>query len=347
MARSQTGVYEAVVLGINTAAMALSLGAVVLVYINRTYAPIRCKNTPLIYALYVAMVMWYVGDIFVYQPSLVRASRGVCIVAASWMRVGLGMYSVVSCHIVRTYQYHRILQWRVPASGRHLLVPAVLWSIAPACYGVLAAALPAARGGQAYVGDPAACVAQKPLYFAGAGLLAGLLACSVYAMLVTDRTSVCFNERRELLVVNVCMIAVAAVQVALRWVPGVGDSGFAYNAGASLSDMLASQVSLLSLVAKPLYHCYVDREEYLARFLDRLEQEGRRAEHGVDQVVAPEPKREEEWAVRFRGYALHEASESSRSMAGVLLGFLRPGTPASQITLHAGSQPEAPRRVLV
>ncbi|KAJ2401115.1 hypothetical protein GGI23_001607 [Coemansia sp. RSA 2559] len=268
---------EAAVIGANSAIMALSLATIAYVNANRTYVPLKCKNIPLLNTLFCAMLAWYIGDIYTYQPTAVRASRATCIAMMSWLRVSLGIYTVVACHIFRIYQYHCIFRWRVRAQGKRLWAAAALWAALPVAYGALAAALPAARGGNDYAGGT--CVSHKPLYFVAVAFLVVLLACWTLATLMMRGINVCFDEYRELLVVIAATVAVVALQVVLRWVPGIGDSGFAYNTMTSLTDMLIGQVGLLVLVAKPVFHCLYDRDRYLRFFLHKLRREDKEAEY--------------------------------------------------------------------
>ncbi|KAJ2511977.1 hypothetical protein H4217_007118 [Coemansia sp. RSA 1939] len=270
---------EVAVIGVNTALMAVSLAAIVYVNINRGYIPLKCKNIPLLNTLFCAMVVWYIGDIYTYQPTVVAngGSRGVCIVTMSWLRMSLGVYTVVSCHVFRIYQYHCIFRWRVRATGRRLWIPVAAWTAIPLAYGVLASALPANRGGNDYIDGM--CVSYKPLYFVAVVLLVLLLVVWACATLMMRGINVCFDEYRELLIVIGSTVVVVALQVALRWVPGIGDTGFSYNSLASITDVLIGQISLLVLIARPMFHCIRDRDRYLRYFLHTLRREDRETEY--------------------------------------------------------------------
>ncbi|PIA13289.1 hypothetical protein COEREDRAFT_104188 [Coemansia reversa NRRL 1564] len=263
---------EVAVMGVNTVLISLSLATVVLVHLNRTYIPLKCKNIPLIYTLFCTMFLWYIGDIFTYQPTLVKASRPICILTMSWMRISLGIYSVVSCHIFRIYQYYCIFKLRIRATGWYLWIPIAIWSLLPLSYGIMASTMSANGIGNAFIEGPPMCISHKPLYFVAVGFLILLLICWIYATLMMSRVNVCFNEYRELLVVIICTISIVILQVVLRWIPNVGNSGFGYNTFASISDMLIGLVGLLVIVFKPLFHCYFGRREYLSYFLHTLKQ---------------------------------------------------------------------------
>ncbi|KAJ1661819.1 hypothetical protein IW140_006396 [Coemansia sp. RSA 1813] len=271
---------EVAVIGVNTTIIAISLAALVYVNMKRSYVPLKCKNIPLLNTLFCAMFVWYIGDIYTYQPSVVKASRLTCIVTMSWLRMSLGVYMVVSCHIFRIYQYHCIFRWRVRATGKYLWIPVAVWAVIPLTYGILASALPAQGGGNDYIGgaEPM-CVSYKPLYFVAVGFLVLLLVTWMYATLKMHGINVCFDEYRELLVVIGSTVVVVALQVVLRWVPGVGDVGFAYNTMASMTDILIGQVSLFVLIAKPAFHCMYDRDLYLKYFLHTLRREDRETEY--------------------------------------------------------------------
>ncbi|KAJ2557391.1 hypothetical protein EV175_001375 [Coemansia sp. RSA 1933] len=272
---------EVAVIGVNSAVMAISLLAIIYVNMNRTYVPLKCKNIPLLNTLFAAMFAWYVGDIFTYQPSAVHASRATCIVAMSWLRMSLGIYAVVACHIFRIYQYQCIFRWRIRATGRRLWIAVAAGAMVPLVYGILASALPARSGGNDYIvsSSGAMCVTYKPLYFVAVGLLVLLLGCWAYATSAVNGINVCFDEYRELVAVIACTIVVVVLQVVLRWVPGIGDSGFGYNTMASISDIVVGQVSLFALIARPAFHCFYDRDRYLRHFLHTLRRENRESEY--------------------------------------------------------------------
>ncbi|KAJ2741395.1 hypothetical protein GGI20_005217 [Coemansia sp. BCRC 34301] len=269
---------EITVVGINSAVLFISFVVLVYVNINRTYIPLKCKNIPLINALYTTMFLWFIGDIYTYQPTLVHASRPICIATMSWLRMSLGVFSVISCHLLRIYQYQCIFQWRIRANGKHLWIPAALWTIIPLTYGILASVLPEDKG-NSYVADPPMCLAEKPVYFVAVAFTVILMILWVYATVLMRQVNVCFNEYRELLVVIVTTILVVVTQVVLRWIPAIGDSGFVYNTMASMSDVLIGQISLFLLVYKPAYHCLVDKDEYLKYFLRTLKRENRQTEY--------------------------------------------------------------------
>ncbi|KAJ2891639.1 hypothetical protein GGI21_005806, partial [Coemansia aciculifera] len=101
----------------------------------------------------------------------------------------------------------------------------------------------------------------------------------IYATVLMRRVNVCFNEYRELLVVIITTVCIVILQVVLRWIPAIGDTGFAYNTMASMSDVLIGQTSLFLLVYKPAYHCLVNKDDYLKYFLRTLKRENRQTEY--------------------------------------------------------------------
>ncbi|KAJ2456571.1 hypothetical protein GGF42_003188 [Coemansia sp. RSA 2424] len=270
---------EVAVVGINSAVMFISFMVLVYINVNRAYIPLKCKNIPLINALYMTMFLWFIGDIYTYQPTLVHASRPICIATMSWLRMSLGIFSVINCHLLRIYQYQCIFQWRIHATGKHLWIPvALLWAILPLTYGILASVLPEDKG-NSYIADPPMCLAEKPIYFVAVAFTVILMLFWVYATVLMRRVNVCFNEYRELLVVVITITLVVVMQVVLRWIPAIGDSGFTYNTLTSMSDVLIGQISLFLLVYKPAYHCLVDKDEYLKYFLRTLKRENRQTEY--------------------------------------------------------------------
>ncbi|KAJ2689037.1 hypothetical protein IWW39_001758 [Coemansia spiralis] len=269
---------EVAVVGVNTAIMFISFLVVVYINVNRAYIPLKCKNIPLINVLYATMFLWFIGDIYTYQPSLVQASRPICIATMSWLRMSLGIFSVISCHLLRIYQYQCVFQWRIRATGKHLWIPIALWTVLPLTYGILASVLPEDKG-NSYVTDPPMCIAEKPVYFVAVAFTVILMLFWVYATVLMRRVNVCFNEYRELLVVIISTIFVVLMQVVLRWIPAIGETGFAYNTLASMSDVLIGQISLFLLIYKPTYHCVANKEDYLKYFLRTLKRENRQTEY--------------------------------------------------------------------
>ncbi|KAJ2360288.1 hypothetical protein H4S01_005797 [Coemansia sp. RSA 2610] len=271
---------EAAVLAVNTLAMGISTAIVALVLVNRDYIPLRSKNIPLVLILYVSTVLWFIGDVFTYYPALVgKLSRPVCILAMSWLRISLGVFAVVSCHVFRIYQYVCIFEWRVRAQGWRLYAPLGLLAMAPVAYGGLASGLPASKGGNAYMESPSMCVSHKPLYFAALGMLLVLLLCWLCAILAMRRIYVCFSEFREMLAMFACTVVIVVLQAVLRWVPGIGDQSVGYNAMVAITDMLVGNTSLAILLLPALWHCYRDRDAYLRFFLHKLKRENRQTEY--------------------------------------------------------------------
>ncbi|KAJ1880952.1 hypothetical protein H4R99_001488 [Coemansia sp. RSA 1722] len=320
---------ELAVFGINTAIILASFMVLCYINVNRGYIPLKCKNIPLLNTLYLTIFLWYVGDIFTYQPTLVHLSRATCIATMSWLRMSLGVYSVISCHIFRIYQYHCIFRWKIRATGVYLWLPVVVWALFPLIYGILAAALPENLGISVQL--PTGCYAAKPSYFVALAFLLLLLLAWVYATLLMTRVNVCFSEYRELLLVICSTVSVVLVQVILRWVPGVGDSGFAYNTMTSVTDVLIGQISFLVLVGRPAYHCLVDRDEYLSRFLQTLKQENRQSEYELanGEKISRLRLSSDRYSVVHQEDVL---SPSTRSLAKILGAGQMPSPGADSVT---------------
>ncbi|KAJ2351011.1 hypothetical protein H4S02_013694, partial [Coemansia sp. RSA 2611] len=168
--------------------------------------------------------------------------------------------------------------WRIRATGKHLWIPIALWTVLPLTYGILASVLPEDKG-NSYVTDPPMCIAEKPVYFVAVAFTVILMLFWVYATVLMRRVNVCFNEYRELLVVIISTIFVVLMQVVLRWIPAIGETGFAYNTLASMSDVLIGQISLFLIIYKPTYHCVANKEDYLKYFLRTLKRENRQTEY--------------------------------------------------------------------
>ncbi|KAJ2646905.1 hypothetical protein IWW40_005078 [Coemansia sp. RSA 1250] len=270
---------EVAVVCVNTAIMLISAVAIWSVHIKRAYIPLKCKNIPLLYTLFATMLVWYIGDIWAYQPTVVaRASRPVCIFTMSWMRMSFGIYSVLSCHIFRVYQYYCIFEWRTKVEKRLLWMPIALWACFPLTYGILASTLPADRG-ISYIDDPPMCYSAKMLYFIAVGILVLLLLCWIVAIFMVSHIHGSFNEFCELLAVIVCTIVIVVVQVVLRWIPRIGENGFGYNTMVSMTDILIGQLSLFILISRPLYHSIKDPLAYQKYFLHKLKRENRQSEY--------------------------------------------------------------------
>ncbi|KAJ2850276.1 hypothetical protein IWW36_002024 [Coemansia brasiliensis] len=261
--------------------MLASAVAISLVHIKRAYIPLKCKNIPLLYTLFATMLIWYIGDIWVYQPTVVaQASRSACIFTMSWMRMSFGIYSVLSCHIFRVYQYYCIFEWRVKVEKRLLWIPIILWACFPLVYGILASALSVNKG-ISYITDPPMCYSAKLLYFIAVGILVLLLICWIIAIFMISHIHGSFNEFYELLAVIICTVVIVVLQVVLRWIPRIGDSGFGYNTMVSMTDVMIGQLSLFILISRPLYHSIKDPFAYQKYFLHKLKRENHQSEYEI------------------------------------------------------------------
>ncbi|KAI7829893.1 hypothetical protein BX661DRAFT_180689 [Kickxella alabastrina] len=269
---------EIILLCVNSSVMFISFLVLIYINFNRAYIPLKCKNIRLINVLYVSIFCWYVGDIYTYLPTLVPISQPICLATSAWLRISVGAYTLIGCHLFRIYQYHSIFQWHRRAKGWYLWVPIALCAFAPITYGLLASILPESQS-ISFDLDPAMCSAAKPIYFAAFGFLLTLILCWIYATLLMKYVNVCFSEYRELLVVTISCILVLILQVVLRWVPGFDGTGIGYSIVTSVTDLFIGQVSFYSIIWRPTYHCLVDRDEYLIYFLRTLERQNRMAEY--------------------------------------------------------------------
>ncbi|KAJ1965610.1 hypothetical protein GGI12_000661 [Dipsacomyces acuminosporus] len=252
----------------------------ILIYVNvnRSYIPFKCKNIPLINVLFVSTLMLLIGDVYVNHSSLLYTNRPICIVTVSWLRISFGMYNVVCCYTFRVYEYICIFRWKVRATGKYLWIPLALWVLIPLIYGILASTLPP-DWGIGYDEDTRICTTSRPLYLMAVAFIIILLLVLGYATFVARRLNSCFNEFRELLPMIFYTLTAMVVQVAFRWIPSIGRNTFIYNTLVTMTDLFVGQVSFYALVARPVYHCIVDREEYLNYFMYKLKQENLEQEY--------------------------------------------------------------------
>ncbi|KAJ2002380.1 hypothetical protein GGI04_003364 [Coemansia thaxteri] len=208
------------------------------------------------------------------------------------------------------------------------------------------------------------CIAEKPVYFVAVAFTVFLLVLWVYATLLMRRVNVCFNEYRELLTIITTTVVVVVLQVVLRWIPAIGDSGFAYNTMNSMTDVLIGQTSLFVLVYKPAYHCYKDKDEYLKTFLRTLKRENRQTEYELAngeelaRISSSYHSRKTYLGMGFLSHNRHATpladsansmTESTKSLAKVLYPVShRPSDDiVVEFALSGGYQNEGPHRQIV
>ncbi|KAI8320910.1 hypothetical protein GQ54DRAFT_199475 [Martensiomyces pterosporus] len=247
----------------------LQLLALVYALWNRKYPPIRAKGIATMVLMYVAGVMWYVGDIATNEmvhPTNKFLSN--CIIVTIWLRSILGqtmMFHVLALRCMSLYFKYK-LKRRFKGLARN--AASLILIAVPLSAGVIITVLPTART-VSYVRGAQICNFHKQFKETVVILTWIALGTLVLGSIAIHRVPCIFGENREVQIACAALVSVIAFHTTLFYKKPLYPSSLAWRISAVSVDQVAILASWWAAMGVPLYHCLANRDEYLLEWLQR------------------------------------------------------------------------------
>ncbi|ORX73077.1 hypothetical protein DL89DRAFT_265230 [Linderina pennispora] len=234
--------------------LALNLFALIYVYTQRTYLPLKSKNLTLIFVSFAAIIFWMLGDFYAHNFSFVSKNWVVCVATFAWLRICLGSYVFASCVQFRAYSIWLIFIKKMRPTGKYFWLPIAFMAIPSLIYAILAAALPRQYGFN-YDLQQNQCITSNTMQYLATGyfIFQGIVILS-----------------REMVSICAMIFMAAVVATVIRIAPLSNDREFISGTVTTIFDLLVCQFYLIVLLGRPLYHCLVDKNRYLDHFMHHM-----------------------------------------------------------------------------
>ncbi|KAI8326528.1 hypothetical protein GQ54DRAFT_307515 [Martensiomyces pterosporus] len=238
-------------------------------FTQRSYPPLKSRNLPIMYLLYISMVCWFVGSIYVNHSSYMPKSWLICVATFSWLRMSLGVYLFFALFQIRVYFYISIFIWRRAARGKLLWALIAYQSVLSLAYAIVAAVLPKDLGYE-YYADSYTCMNHNAIYYVGIGLVVFQFAVSLGLTFKARKINSRFNEFREFVVILTFTFVAGVISICTRMIRGLHDRRSTVDVLDTVAQFIPTQAYFFVVLGPPIYHSIVDRERHLAYFMSRM-----------------------------------------------------------------------------
>ncbi|KAJ1987880.1 hypothetical protein GGI25_004163 [Coemansia spiralis] len=255
-------------------------------WLNRSYRPIRAKSLTLCTLMYLASVMWVIGDFQMNGLVRIRGGWKLCKFWVVWIRI-LGSYIYSSLLMLRFIALDRIFNRGKPYRGRAAYLPAIGLFLVLLAY-CLACQLVPTKDVSIYVNYVQICMVNNTFRYASVGLM--WIPWSIVLVLAFRLRNIqgSFNERYE----SLFTIALAYLILIKTTIVHAVHPYYIFNKGLrhaeTLIDGFASALIIWLMLGYPVFHCAFNRDRYEKQWLLTLRTDGQADKYSVDIKSTPE-----------------------------------------------------------
>ncbi|KAJ2764961.1 hypothetical protein IWQ56_004283 [Coemansia nantahalensis] len=257
------------------------LAAVVYMFFNRNYPPIRCKSPILMTGVIVSSAIWFLGDLHINgHVPLGDTPWNNCKAFAIWMSALLGVYTLSSLIAIRIFGLIRVFIVGQQFRGRGLYLALLLWAGSMLLYGLVVQFLPAEKT-LFYVPLADMCNSTKGLQAAIFAVIGSnwlvVLALGWYARNIKSS----FNEVLESAVGCFLIFLVLITSIVMHYSRPAFPLSAGYRIMVTCIDQSSTQIYWWIIMGVPLYNCLFRRERYLREWTRKLMGDGLQKEYEV------------------------------------------------------------------
>ncbi|KAJ1664672.1 hypothetical protein EV178_003916 [Coemansia sp. RSA 1646] len=259
--------------------LALIFVFMVYTWLNRNYRPIRAKTLKLCTMMYMASVLWVVGDFQMNGMVRIDGAWKQCRVWVVWVRI-LCSYVFSGLIMLRFFALDRIFNRGKPYSGRAVYVPAGLLVALFLAYCLTCQLVPE-HDITVYINYYQICDVNNTFRYASVGLMWVPWTVSLVLAFRLRNIQSSFNERYEtmatLAMAYMTLIKTTAIHAAHPFYLFQKR----YRQAETLIDVITSSTIILIMLAYPVYQCIFHRTEYEKHWVRKLRLDGQAARYAV------------------------------------------------------------------
>ncbi|KAJ2900331.1 hypothetical protein IWW38_000590 [Coemansia aciculifera] len=247
---------------------------------NRKYPPIKAKNSWVMTFVFVASILWFVGDLQVNGHAPLKGTPLTeCKVIGVWLHILMGIITVGSLIALRSYSLYQVFCRNRPYVGIPFYASVGLLVGTLLTFGIVAVAL-SPLSSVYYIDALDMCGYASGFQVAVFVLVWGLwLVVAVLSWCIRNIKS-SFNESREITITCVIVFAVLIYMTVLSFRVTTYPLNVKERVLTTSLNHFAAAVIWWLPMAVPLYNCLANRDKYLKAWIYKLRQDGlQRAYH--------------------------------------------------------------------
>ncbi|KAJ2477570.1 hypothetical protein IWW56_004252 [Coemansia sp. RSA 2131] len=242
------------------------------VWLNHDYQPIRAKTVKLCTIMYVAGLLWMVGDFQMNGLVELTGAWKNCRVWVVWVRI-LSSYIYSGMLMIRFYALERIFNQSKPYKGRAMYIPAISLAILLLAY-CLSCQFVSGKYITEYFDYAQICVVDDRFRYASIGLM--WVPWTVVLVLAVRLRNIqsTFNERYESLVICVLAYTILIKTTVIHATHPFYIFEKSYRQSETLIDAICSCAIIWLMLGYPAYQCMFHREQYEKEWVQKLRKDG-------------------------------------------------------------------------
>ncbi|KAJ2343562.1 hypothetical protein IWW50_001527 [Coemansia erecta] len=247
---------------------------------NRDYLPLRAKNVPIMFSLYLGGVGWMLGDIFtgglvhLGQSPLLRNCKFTIIC----LRVCIGAYYVTSIFALRCFSLYYVFCKGKAFNGRVMAWSLGLTVMSIVLFGIISVMVPDEMTVQ-YEEVMDMCSINRHYIIAVLGIIWAIwlyIAAMTWRM---RRIPFCFNERTEIFTTFFIMLVLSLMNSICLLVVDIYPASRGWRNALLYSNHVGASIGYWVVMWEPTYGCMFHREEYLQYWINILKEDQMQREY--------------------------------------------------------------------
>ncbi|KAJ2818893.1 hypothetical protein IWW50_005655 [Coemansia erecta] len=247
---------------------------------NRDYLPLRAKNVPIMFSLFLGAVGWMLGDIF--TGGLVHLSQSPvlcnCKFTIICLRVCIGAYYVTSIFALRCYSLYYVFCRGKAFKGRVMMLSLGLTVLSIILFGIISMMVPDEMTVQ-YEETMDMCYINRNYVIA---VLSTIWAIWLYIATMTwhmRQIPFCFNERAEIFTTFIIMLVVSLMNSVCLLVVDIYPASRGWRNALLYTNHVGASAIYWVVMWEPTYGCLFHREEYLQYWINILKEDQMQREY--------------------------------------------------------------------
>ncbi|KAJ1963298.1 hypothetical protein GGI12_002132 [Dipsacomyces acuminosporus] len=262
------GTGDRIMVAVGFSVLGLTAILVILAWIHRHYRPIQTKGLKAITLMLMCGVLWIIGSFVVNGVVDVVGVWSHCRVWILWCRL-VFTYLYFFLLIFRAYELHRIFVLKKPCHGWSWYLPIISMAVFTLSFGI-ASQLVSAERTIKYLPDLHMCTFGRAYHYVcfAIGLVFWAIY-TVYIVLIRNIRS-SFNEFRENLVIYIAWTVMQLELMVFRFLKTKFPLRVRARIPSAALDVFFVVLPVWILLGYPTFMCLFRREEYLARWFQRV-----------------------------------------------------------------------------
>ncbi|KAJ1896744.1 hypothetical protein LPJ66_003806 [Kickxella alabastrina] len=256
--------------------------AVLYMFWNRKYAPIKSKNITIMALIVAVSVVWFVGDLQTNGHIPVAGTHLVnCMAFGMWMRTIIGACGMLSLIAFRAHGLYRVFYLHKPYHGLGLYLPFIIYWVCALVVGLVSQLLKSSMTTE-FIPNLDVCSFNQKFQIAIFTFLWVTVALMAAVHWRIRKIKSSFNESREMLVTCVIISAILLYVTVMNYVRPRYPLDVRLRIINTCMDHFATNALWWQIMWAPLFKCMFDRQRYLDQWTYKLQNDGFQREYDMD-----------------------------------------------------------------